>query len=203
MAASRMRRSVARSSAVCSAPPSQRSFLYPRYSASCTASAIPQHRKRFMPDQGGHQMNDEGNVTTLPAPKPDALKSTEVSPPPQTGSLRISWWLPAIAAAVIALVVFFGIRSRVVAENNVANATREAAMPVVRVVHPSANEAAKEIALPGNTVAYIDAPIYARTNGYLRHWYFDIGARVKKGQLLAVIETPEIDQQLQQSRSDL
>jgi RND family efflux transporter MFP subunit len=160
-----------------------------------------------MPDQGGDQMNDEGNVTTLPqeeeAPKRDALQSTEVSQLPQTGALRISWWIPAIAAAVIALVVLFGIRSRVVAENNVANVAREAAIPVVRVVHPSANEGAKEIALPGNTVAYTDAPIYARTNGYLRHWYFDIGARVKKGQLLAVIETPEIDQQLQQSRSDL
>jgi RND family efflux transporter MFP subunit len=147
-------------------------------------------------------MNDDGNIATLPqreeGPKPRAPKPSKASPSP-----RMSWWIPAIAAVVIVLVIFFGIRSRVVAENNVAQATREAAIPIVRVVHPSSNEAAKEIALPGNTVAYVDAPIYARTNGYLRHWYFDIGARVKQGQLLAVIQTPEVDQQLQQARSDL
>jgi RND family efflux transporter MFP subunit len=152
-------------------------------------------------------MNGDANVTTLPreeeAPKPETFKSNGVSQPPKAGLRRVSWWIPSIAAVLIAVVIFFGIRSRVVAENNVAIATREAAIPVVRIVHPSTNEAAKEIALPGNTVAYIDAPIYARTNGYLRHWYFDIGARVKKDQLLAMIETPEVDQQLQQARSDL
>lgn len=147
-------------------------------------------------------MNDNGTIATLPqdeeAAKQPAPKPSEAPPSP-----RISWWIPAIAAVVVVLVIFFGIRSRVVAENHVAQATREAAIPIVRVVHPSSNEAAKEIALPGNTVAYVDAPIYARTNGYLRRWYFDIGARVKQGQLLAVIETPEVDQQLQQARSDL
>ena len=56
--------------------------------------------------------------------------------------------------------------------------------------------------LPGNTQAFMDSPVYARTNGYLKHWYFDIGARVKKGDLLAEIETPEIDQQLQQANAD-
>jgi RND family efflux transporter MFP subunit len=160
-----------------------------------------------MSDQRGNQMNGDANVTTLPreeeAPKPETLKSTGVFQPPKAGLPRVSWWIPAIAAVLIALVIFFGIRSRVVAENNVATATREAAIPIVRIVQPSTSEAAKEIALPGNTVAYIDGPIYARTNGYLRHWYFDIGARVKKGQLLAMIETPEVDQQLQQARSDL
>jgi hypothetical protein len=61
----------------------------------------------------------------------------------------------------------------------------------------------QEVVLPGNTQAFIDSPIYARTNGYLRHWNVDIGARVKEGDLLAEIETPEIDQQLQQARADL
>jgi len=65
------------------------------------------------------------------------------------------------------------------------------------------NCAAEEIILPGNVQPFISSPIYARTNGYLRKWYFDIGAHVKKGQLLAVIETPEVDQQLQQARSNL
>ena len=57
--------------------------------------------------------------------------------------------------------------------------------------------------LPGNVQAFIDTPIYARTNGYLKRWYVDIGARVKAGQLLAEIETPEVDDQLQQARADL
>lgn len=147
-------------------------------------------------------MNDNRTIATLPQDE-EAAKQPGPKPSEAPASPRISWWILAIAAVVVVLVIFFGIRSRVVAENHVARATREAAIPIVRVVHPSSNEAAKEIALPGNTVAYVDAPIYARTNGYLRRWYFDIGARVKQGQLLAVIETPEVDQQLQQARSDL
>ena len=67
----------------------------------------------------------------------------------------------------------------------------------------ASGRAAQEIVLPGNTQAFTDSPIYARTSGYLTHWYFDIGARVKKGDLLAEIETPEIDQQLQQAQSQL
>ena len=71
------------------------------------------------------------------------------------------------------------------------------AIPSVNVVSPKGATAAQEIELPGNTQAFTDTPIYARTNGYVKHWYVDIGARVKQGQLLAVIETPELDQQLQ------
>ena len=71
------------------------------------------------------------------------------------------------------------------------------------VVRPVADAPSQEIALPGNTEAFIDAPIYARTNGYLKRWYVDIGTRVKAGQLLAEIETPEVDEQLQQARANL
>ena len=71
------------------------------------------------------------------------------------------------------------------------------------VVSPKASADVDEIALPGSTSAFNDTPIYARTSGYVKHWYVDIGARVKKGQLLATIETPELDQQLQQARADL
>jgi RND family efflux transporter MFP subunit len=74
---------------------------------------------------------------------------------------------------------------------------------VVNVVHPTPSAPLQEIVLPGNTQAFTDSPIYARTSGYLVHWYFDIGARVKKGDLLADIETPEIDQQLQQAQAQL
>jgi RND family efflux transporter MFP subunit len=73
----------------------------------------------------------------------------------------------------------------------------------VSVVSPKRTTPAEEIILPGNVQPYISSPIYARTNGYLKKWYFDIGARVKQGELLALIETPEVDQQLEQARSNL
>jgi RND family efflux transporter MFP subunit len=77
------------------------------------------------------------------------------------------------------------------------------ALTSVSVALPKQATPAQEIILPGNVEPYITSPIYSRTNGYLKKWYFDIGAHVKKGQLLAVIETPEVDQQLQQARSNL
>jgi len=77
------------------------------------------------------------------------------------------------------------------------------AVPSVSVVRPKPTAPAQEIILPGNIQPFISSPIYARTDGYLRKWYFDIGTHVKAGQLLAVIETPEVDQQLAQARSTL
>jgi RND family efflux transporter MFP subunit len=70
-------------------------------------------------------------------------------------------------------------------------------------VYPKSGSETDEIALPGNTQAFNDTPVYARTSGYVNRWYVDIGAHVRQGQLLAVIETPELDQQLQQARADL
>src|SRR5207247_4473594 len=81
--------------------------------------------------------------------------------------------------------------------------TSQTALPPVSVVSPKQTAPTDELILPGNVQPFITSPIYARTNGYLRKWYFDIGAHVKKGQMLAVIETPEVDQQLQQARSNL
>jgi RND family efflux transporter MFP subunit len=107
-----------------------------------------------------------------------------------------------VAALCLAAVVLFGIRSRIEAESRLKLATDQAATPVVQVIYPKQGAPTEEIVLPGSTQAFTDTPIYARTNGYLRRWYFDIGARVQKGQLLAEIETPEVDQQLQQARAD-
>ena len=76
-------------------------------------------------------------------------------------------------------------------------------MPSVVVVQPKRSAPAQEIVLPANVQAFADAPIYARTNGYLKRWYVDIGTRVKEGQLLAEIDTPEVNQQLRQSLADL
>ncbi len=109
----------------------------------------------------------------------------------------------AAAFAALALLIYSGIHSRAAAESRLAQRTQEIATPTVAVVSPKEGAPTQEIVLPGNTQAFSDAPIYARTSGYLKRWYFDIGAHVQKGQLLAEIETPEVDQQLQQARADL
>lgn len=88
-------------------------------------------------------------------------------------------------------------------ERRVAHATDDAAILSVSVVQPTAGSQGGDLALPGNVVAFTDTPIYSRTDGYLKKWYFDIGSHVRKGELLAEIETPEIDQQLDQSRAEL
>ncbi len=108
-----------------------------------------------------------------------------------------------IAALVIIAIVVAGVVPRVRAKNELRKETDTLAVPEVAVIQPKRGSSAQEIVLPGNIQAFIDAPIYARTNGYLKTWYFDIGAHVKQGQLLAVIETPEVDQQLLQARADL
>ena len=96
-----------------------------------------------------------------------------------------------------------GLHVRAASEAAVAHATEAAAILSVNVVHPVEGSKADDLALPGNVQAFTDTPIYSRTNGYLKKWYFDIGAHVRKGDLLAEIETPEIDQQLDQSRAEL
>jgi len=84
-----------------------------------------------------------------------------------------------------------------------ANETEKMAVPTVSVVHPTPEPGQEDLVLPSTTQAYVESPIYARTNGYLRKWYHDIGSRVQKGELLADIDTPEVDQQLSQARADL
>ena len=108
-----------------------------------------------------------------------------------------------VAVALLGAVIYFGIRSRVAEAKTLARATEQSAVPIVNVIHPKRGAPTSEIVLPGGAQAFVDAPIYARSNGYLKKWYFDIGARVKQGQLLAEIETPEVDQQLEQARSEL
>jgi RND family efflux transporter MFP subunit len=109
----------------------------------------------------------------------------------------------AIAIIVVGGVIVGGIISRIAAESSLTHRTSEAAVPSVTIVHPVGGATHSEISLPGYTQAFIDTPVYARTSGYLKAWYYDIGARVKKGDLLAEIETPEVDQELLQARADL
>ena len=118
----------------------------------------------------------------------------------------MSIWLVLTLLAVFGVIGWFvykGITTRVSAEKTLVVETHDAAVLSVSVTHPKLTNAAQELVLPGNTQPLIDSPVYARTNGYLRKWYFDIGAHVKAGQLLAEIETPEVDHQLQQARADL
>jgi len=84
-----------------------------------------------------------------------------------------------------------------------ANETNAAAVPTLAVFHPQVESGDEDLVLPGTSQAYVESPIYARTNGYLKKWYFDIGSRVRKGDLLADIDTPEVDQELSQARADL
>src|SRR6267378_3296032 len=149
--------------------------------------------------------SSEENVTTTPESKAIGAQPVQPSPDgfhPRTGG-RIAILVAAAAFAALALLIYSGIHSRAAAESRLKQRTEEAAIPTVAVVFPKEGAPTQEIVLPGNTQAFSDAPIYARTSGYLKRWYFDIGAHVQKDQLLAQIETPEVDQQLQQARADL
>jgi RND family efflux transporter MFP subunit len=108
-----------------------------------------------------------------------------------------------IALLIVAGIIAAGVVPRWKARAALNSETTELAIPYVTVVQPKRGAPQQEIVLPGNIQAFTDAPIYARTNGYLRKWYTDIGSHVKAGQLLAEIDTPEVDQQLQQARADL
>ncbi|HET6308975.1 MAG TPA: efflux RND transporter periplasmic adaptor subunit [Rhodopila sp.] len=108
-----------------------------------------------------------------------------------------------IAAGLVGGLVYDGVRERAVAEAELATTTSQESVPFVDAVRPQAAAPDQQLVLPGQTSAFTDTEIYARTNGYLTHWYFDIGAHVHKGDLLAQIETPELDEQLRQARADL
>jgi RND family efflux transporter MFP subunit len=141
-------------------------------------------------------------------PQTEDRKPTSAPIPPlneaQVGKhSRKSWLILTIALVAVAALLISGIYSRVKARTTLNAETAQVAITSVSVVSPKPTAPAQEIVLPGNVQPFITSPIYARTNGYLRKWYFDIGAHVKKGQLLAVIETPEVDQQLEQSLSNL
>jgi len=108
-----------------------------------------------------------------------------------------------VVLLIVAAVVVAGVLPRLKARAALRTATYENAIPTVGVIHAKMGAPQAEIVLPGNIEAFNDSPIYARTNGYLKKWYVDIGAHVKAGQLLADIETPEVDQELDQARADL
>jgi RND family efflux transporter MFP subunit len=141
---------------------------------------------------------------------PETIRPNHEGEEPPEGPQRLSTGfrigltlLLFAAAIVLCYVVYTGIASRVRAAADLQQTTLAAAVPTVAVIHPKLEARAEEVALPGNVQAFVATPIFARTSGYLKNWYFDIGAHVKTGQLMVEIETPELDRQLDQARADL
>jgi len=133
-----------------------------------------------------------------------SIEIVPLDPNPERGRpSQRRWLMPLIFGVVVLAVLFFGIRSRLDAEASLRRLTAQMAVPSVSVVQPKPAAPEQEIVLPANIQPLISSPVYARTDGYLKKWYFDIGAHVKAGQLLATIQSPEIDEQLSQARSTL
>jgi RND family efflux transporter MFP subunit len=120
-----------------------------------------------------------------------------------TGSPRVRRYALVAFVIIVLCIAAWGIRSRVTARATLASNTAALAIPAVSTIKPTRLQTAQALVLPGSVQAYNEALINARTNGYVLNWYTDIGTPVKKGQLLADIDTPEVDQQLRQARADL
>jgi RND family efflux transporter MFP subunit len=131
------------------------------------------------------------------------VATVHVEPAQQVENLSGVRTMIAIVAVALLVAIAYRLHVRSASSKRLATATEAAAILSVHIVHPTAGSQAGDLALPGNTEAFTDTPIYSRTNGYLKKWYFDIGAHVRKGDLLAVVETPEVDQQLDQTRAEL
>ena len=131
------------------------------------------------------------------SPKPDSENEAPSISGRKAALVVVILLLAALLFAIL------GIVPRLRARTALQKQTDAQSAPSVVVAKPSKGAPAEEVILPGNVQAYTDSGIYARTDGYLKKWYFDIGARVGKGQLLAVIESPEVDQQLAQAKADL
>jgi RND family efflux transporter MFP subunit len=151
-------------------------------------------------ETGRDRMNPQGHVDAAQTDVVPAHTNPTDAPVESPGGGRA---MGILVAVVLLFAIGYGLRVRSLKERQLVHATNEAAILTVHVVRPSSGSSAQDLTLPGNVQAFTETPIYSRTNGYLRKWYFDIGSHVRKGQLLAEIETPEVDQQLQQSRAEL
>src|SRR5499425_2953746 len=120
--------------------------------------------------------------------------------PPRRSKLFPSLIFAALVLVVVGAFTLLQRRSQYAA---LAKETEALAVPTVAVIHPAIEPAEEGLVLPGTLQAYVESPIYARTNGYLMKWYRDIGSRVRQGELLAQIDAPEVDQQLVQAKADL
>jgi len=139
-------------------------------------------------------------MNTLAAPMPTA---GTLPPPNEKSLMKTASRLLIVVGVVVLVLVAVGIWSRASSANKLEKSTAANVASKVVAVHPLQAKAVDDLVLPASVQAFTEAPIYARTHGYLKKWYFDIGSRVKRGDLLAEIETPEGDQQLLQARADL
>jgi RND family efflux transporter MFP subunit len=131
-------------------------------------------------------------------PPEQGTRQNKIDPPP--GKAR---WIAGIAVVVALGIAVAGILMRRHNESEVAQWTNELAVPLVATVLPKQGVTGQQISLPGDIEAWYEAPIYARVSGYLKAWYFDFGAHVTKGQLLAEIDAPDLDAQLAAARARL
>ena len=114
---------------------------------------------------------------------------------------RLLWFL--LIPSLLATSAFFGAQTRQKESNQLARTTKSLEVQTVNVIHPQRGKSSSDLTLPGMIQAFSQSPIYARVDGYVRTWYVDIGTHVTKGQLLAEIDAPEVDQQLNQARAML
>ena len=137
------------------------------------------------------------------APGTDEHAAAQITPPPELPPAKPRMALMLLGGVVLVLLVggVVSMLSRIHDSHVLAEETQQDAVPIVAVVHPTPEKANEELVLPGTLQAYVESPIYARTNGYLLRWYKDIGSRVKQGDLLADIDTPEVDQELRQAKA--
>ncbi len=119
---------------------------------------------------------------------------------PQKSRIFVLFFVIIVLLVIVSAFTLIQRRSQYQA---LAKETEALAIPTVSVVHAPAEKGQEDLVLPGTMQAYVESPIYARTSGYVRKWYHDIGSRVPQGQLLADIDTPEVDQQLSQAKADL
>ena len=125
-------------------------------------------------------------------------------PPESDPQLKRNFRRAAIVAAcLLGVILVAGGITRLVEAHDIKSWTGEADIPTVALISPGGSGAGRSLVLPGTLQAYYDAQIYSRVPGYVKSWKADIGARVKKGDVLAVIDTPELDQQILQARADL
>ena len=137
------------------------------------------------------------------------VTNTEIPgcPPGEVRGRRRTMRVLAVAGVtmfiLLVIVILLGIRARERAESKLRQNTNQAAVEEVVIIHPKDDSPIDEVVLPGATQPYINSPVYARASGYLVKWYHDIGSRVKKGDLLALVHAPELDRQLAQAQADL
>jgi RND family efflux transporter MFP subunit len=120
---------------------------------------------------------------------------------PRPGHNNLKWFL--LIPAVLCIFGAITLLLRAQDSKKLITTTHALEAESVAVIHPQPGTPDTDLALPATLQAYSDSPIYARTNGYVSHWYADIGTRVRQGQVLALIESPEVDQELNQARAAL